>query len=191
MKGITTFLLLAMMVPLGVFAAQESAGYKFDFGFESKPAFIEERNQIVLSVVDELDVPIEGLKDSLELELEAGKTIKTFDLEPGVRPGMYTVGIVPTGDGEWVARVSGDIDGTAVSARFSCAEGDFMCPEHRTELGFPGDAIESQKLWTRLGELEVGVANATASDPMAFFGIIAGVLGLLAGGAALMRRRDI
>lgn len=186
MKTFTALVLFFTALP--VLAA--GTAYDISVGFELEPVVVEERNALLLVVQTPAGDPVPGLEETIELELVLGKFTQRFPVEPGINPGTYRLDIVPTASGPWEVRVIGEIGEETVYEVFSCVADDFSCGADRSVLGFPAPAIESASLTKRLAELEVGVANATASDPMSFFGVIAGVLGLLAGGAALVRRKD-
>lgn len=185
------FLLGAALVFLGsgIALAQSPAGYTYTVSFRDDPALVDEPNALLLDVADADSLPVAGLEDVLELDLGLNQTMQRFSLKPGDVAGRYIAEVIPTDAGPWEVEVIGEIDGLAEYAAFSCVAGDFVCPTDREPMGFPVPANESAELNKRLGQLEAGVANATASDPLGFFGVIAGTLGLLAGGAALMRRK--
>lgn len=183
--SLLTFL---MLLALPVFA-QSPAGYTYSVSFRDDPALVDEPTTLLLDVTDAGGLPVDGLEDALELDLRLDQVVQRFSLTAGDTPGRYVADVIPTDAGPWEVEVVGEIDGRSEYAAFSCVAGDFVCPTDREPLGFPVAATESAELDERLGQLEAGVASATASDPLAFFGVIAGTLGLLAGGAALMRKK--
>lgn len=181
-------LLLGALLALPVLA-QESSSYQYTVGFALEPVVVDEPNALLLQVIDRRGDVVSGLEEDLALQLTLRNIQQRLSLSPGSREGTYRADVIPTSGGAWEIAVVGDLDGVAVFQKFLCTEGDFKCPMDRETIGFPLAAPSSANLQKRLSELEVGVANATAADPMGFFGVIAGVLGLLAGGAALMKRK--
>ena len=183
-----------LAMPLLAQAASGTAGsLTFDVGFAEVPALLDEPNAVVVAVRDAANgsAVTQSRTFSLSAELVHEATVAERDVVVGPAAGAYGIPVVPTATGDWAVRLSGMYQGNPFSIRISCNDDDatFPCPVERAELGFPVEAAESAKLASRFGELEVGVANVTASDPMGFFGVIAGILGLLAGGAALLKMR--
>ena len=175
--------------------------YEVEVGFNEEPALVNQLNGVFLSVMKE-DVPIEGLDETLKVELIVGggaakKEISFAAVEE--EPGVYVAAFLPTVTGDYTFRIFGEIDGTAVDESFESGPGRFDSVESLDELAFPESSADNaslaqsvQELQTKVDGLESGSSSSSDSTArtLGVLGIVAGLAGLGAGGFAAMRRRS-
>lgn len=134
---------------------------------------------------------IEGLDQTLKVEISAGDKKKVFDLKPAYKdPGAYKAVFFPTVQTALTYRFFGTIDGTPVNLSFACnpatesqtAEdknavkiddnvtrtlkvGAFGCPLAKESLGFPEDEMSILGLHEDLhGDLKAVESKITPSN---------------------------
>ncbi|MCX6024604.1 MAG: hypothetical protein NTZ05_23310, partial [Chloroflexi bacterium] len=107
--------------------------------------------------------------------------------------GAYTADLIPTKAGAYIFHFTGTINGQQVTEKFESGPGRFNDVQAPTALQFP-EPVQTAGEMQRL--VSDASARATAAEAVAgqarmigFGGIFVGVLGLLAGGAALMAAR--
>ncbi len=156
--------------------------------------------------------PVAGLEKMLKVEMVAGTQKKTMDITPAFGAlGSYKTTFFPTVQTTFSYRLFGTLNSVPVDLTFTCnpaghpmvaedttatkisdtvtqlsKSGAFGCPVARADLGFPEQSITTYDLNTKISEAKDAAASSR-SKGMA--GIVFGVLGLVAGGGALMRRR--
>lgn len=163
--------------------------------------------------------PVTGLETTLKVELQAGDKKKVLDFSPAFRdPGAYRAYFTPTVQTTYSYRIFGTIDGTPFDYTWTCnpaghpqAEEDktevevspgvtrikiggaFGCPVAKADLGFPEQSVSIYDLNAKDQSLQnaIGQAQATAnsSRSMGLAGIVIGLLGLVAGAGAWMKRK--
>lgn len=175
--------------------------YEVEVGFNEEPALVNQLNGVFLSVMKE-DVPIEGLDETLKVELIVGggaakKEIGFAAVEE--EPGVYVAAFLPTVTGDYTFRIFGEIDGTAIDESFESGPGRFDSVESLDALAFPEAPADNaslaqsvQELQTKVDGLESGSSSSSDSTArtLGVLGIVAGLAGLGAGGFAAMRRRS-
>ncbi|MBQ12670.1 MAG: hypothetical protein CMJ45_14115 [Planctomyces sp.] len=157
---------------------------------------------------EEVDVPLEGLEETLKWEIThvASGATRTLDLRTIFRdPGHYTADLIPTAPGIYEFRIFGTVEGVEVNELFISrgggggfgdveSSGDLQFPETLPEVreiegavrGVQTTAEQAQDAALSAGE------NASSANTLAIVGIILGVVGIVsgAGGAVLgMRKR--
>ncbi len=147
--------------------------YLFVVGFLNEPVFTGDRSGVDLNVVlpdpsNPTDPrapnakPVEGLDETLKVEVRAGPRAKVLDLRPVWRaPGRYEALFYPTVATIYSYRFFGSVNGTPVDVTFTCSPaggapagepgpvkladdvtrkalvGSFGCPVDRSEVEFP------------------------------------------------------
>ncbi len=218
MKKQILILPLAMMALLLVTSPQSASAhenhiykigdqfYRFTVGSLNEPITVDDTTGVDLHVNRSVgpqedtktETPIEGLDQNLKVELSAGDKKKTLDLRPTFRdPGKYTAKFYPTIQTTYIYRFFGTLNNVPVDLSFSChpvghpqikddksevkisdnitrtlKRGAFDCPTAKAGLGFPEPAI------AQIDAHSYGIT-----------GIIMGLLGLIAGAGAFLRKR--
>jgi len=160
------------------------------------------------------NAPVEGLDQSLKVELIAGDKKKTLDLRPKfATPGNYTAKFYPTLQTTYTYRFFGTLNNVPVDLSFACnpaghpqteddesevkisdkitrtfKRGAFGCPNAKADLGFPEQAVALNDVATKN---QVAESNGAASGARSYgiTGIVIGILGLLAGAGAWIKRK--
>jgi hypothetical protein len=171
--------------------------YEVEVGFSEEPALVNQLNGVFLSVMKE-EVPVEGLDESLAVELIVGggaakKEISFVPIEG--EPGSYVAAFLPTVTGDYTFRIFGEIEGTEVNESFESGPGRFDSVESRDEAAFPEAPADNaalsatvQALNSKIAGLESGGSDGTARTVGAA-GLVAGLIALGLGGYAVMKQR--
>lgn len=207
--------------------------YKFVVGSLNEPVTVDDATGVDLQVnlsdgphVEEAgysheaeEAAVEGLDQTLKVELSAGDKKKTLDLRPKFRsPGQYTAKFYPTVQTTYTYRFFGTLNNVPVDLSFSCnpaghpkteddksevkisdkvtrtfKRGAFGCPTAKADLGFPEQSasiydIQNEVALTK-SELSQIQAKADSAKTFGVAGIIIGLLGLVAGAGAWMKRK--
>jgi hypothetical protein len=108
--------------------------YQFVVGFMSEPAFEGQQNGIDLRVMQGDDEPVEGLAQTLQVEVTHSDSGVSAVLPLRAlwgQPGHYTADLVPTATGGYELRFFGEIDGVPVEETSSQAHSGAV-QRHRT-----------------------------------------------------------
>lgn len=153
--------------------------------------------------------PATGLEQTLKVELIAGDKKKVEDLSPAFNdPGAYKTTFFPTVQTTLTYRFFGEINKTPVDISFSCLPegearapedtasmaisdgvtrtlkvGSFGCPLAKESLGFPEDSASLLAMQGSTADLGATSRNFTT------LALALGILAILLGGAALMKKR--
>lgn len=212
MKKIATAsaLVIALMLPIAASAHERQVfeikgkQYQIVVGSLNEPLVVDDKSGVDFRVSAlPSNKPIEGLQDTLKVELIAGDKKKVLPFETVYNtPGSYKAPFYPTVATTLSYRVFGDIDGTPFNVTFSChagghaeaAEdktrtevsegvvrtlktGSYGCPSPKADLGFPE---ASSDLVSLSGSSEKGL-------PMDMIAIVLSVAAL---GIVLVRRKQ-
>ncbi len=130
---------LALASPALAHERRQVGPYTFVVGFLNEPAFTGQLNGVSLSVTETAtNKPVEGLQDTLQVELTAAGQSRTFKLRSRFgQPGAYTADFVPTRTGTYVFRFFGKIADRTVDERFESGPNRFHEPEPIDEARFP------------------------------------------------------
>lgn len=226
MKRILTLALVlcggALLVPHGANAHEtqrfiiNGTEYQFTVGSLNEPIVVDDKTGVDFRVAQYTETagdgghgaslpPVEGLEETLQVELQAGDATKTLALSPVYNsPGAYTAPFYPTIATTYTYRVFGTLEGTPIDLSFSCnpaghmeaeedtssveidenvtrtfKSGDFGCPLPKADMGFPEPSADV-----------VTLAANTEEEDGYMVGWGAGALALLALGVAFTRRRS-
>ncbi len=155
--------------------------YAFVVGFLSEPAFTGVPNAVDLRVTDTIvNKPVEGLQDTLKVEISAAGQTKTYELRARFgQPGAYAADFVPTRTSTYVFRFFGKVGDRPVDERFESGPGRFEEPESIIDAQFPpGDDVSR-----RLADVQ------SAVDQTRLLAVVSLLVALGSAGAALWRRR--
>lgn len=190
--------LVLVAVPQGA-SAHESRDlgggkYKAVVGFLNEPAYQGQLNGLDFTVTsateknaDGTAKPIEGLEKTLKAQVLADG--KTLDLTLQSRfnmPGKYAAYFMPTVAGQYRFRVYGDINGEKIDETFESGPGRFSDIAAITPLQFP-NAVAAAPADLQ-AQLDAAKSAASTAQMIAIGGVVVGVLGLVVGIAAFLRR---
>jgi hypothetical protein len=186
--------MLALLVSLvGVTVAfaheQRTVGkYTFVVGFLNEPAYTGFPNSLDMRIMEaQSGKPVEGLEKTLRAEVIFGASTMPLQLRARFgQPGAYLADFVPTKAGTYIFHITGDVQGQQVDEKFESGPGRFDDAQDLTALQFP------QKVPAALdmaAQVKAAQDAASSAQTMAYIGISVGVLGLIVGGIALIRRR--
>jgi hypothetical protein len=165
--------------------------YLFVVGSLNEPIFVDDKTGVYLRVLtpdpnDPMNsnangtAPVEGLEETLQVELGAGNVTKVLQLEPEFgEPGTYEAPFYPTVATTITYRVFGTINNTPVDLTFTCSpageagdiadnstvqisegvvrrgiEGGYGCPAPLTDVGFPEPFVSNNEIVTTLEQLQ-------------------------------------
>ena len=195
--------LLALALPAAG-AARETrpvldGRYELTVGFLVEPAFEGEPNGLYLRISEASDVEVvvpsltptpEAGTPAPETELTAeivfGPATRSLPLEPAGPPGVYHALLVPTQPGDYVFRIGGTLDGEEIAEEFRTRDGRIPPVVAVADVQFPAEIPVNQGLLDALAERE---AEAERARVLGVVGIALGVVGLLAGGIAVVLSR--
>jgi hypothetical protein len=160
--------------------------YSLEIGFRDEPAYLSQPNALYLKVTQfgSAGGPVEGLAGTLEAEVQKDGATLPLTLVPGSERGVYEARFIPTALGDYTFRLFGDIEGTSIDESFSSSPTTFAPVEPLDRYQFPVSAPAGAEL---VAQLDAANARAARSETMAYVGIAAGVIGLLAGVDGLLR----
>lgn len=147
--------------------------YQIVIGSLNEPLVVDDKSGVDLRVaMMPGNKPVEGLQDTLKVELIAGNKKKEVDLDAVYNtPGAYKAPFYPTVATTLSYRVFGEIAGTAFNQTFTCnmaghaiapedknrteisegvtrisKTGGFGCPEPKADMGFPEESADVRSL---------------------------------------------
>jgi hypothetical protein len=208
--GITTAVvvvfLVAGTVTTPIFAHQRQLftigdqDYLMIIGSLNEPVFVDDKSGLDFRVLQadpsdpmnsnaEGATPVEGLEESLQVEVAAGDKKMVQEIEPAFgEPGLYETSFYPTVATTISYRIFGDINDTPVNLTFTCTPageagaapsnttetisdgvvrkgiaGGFGCPESRSEAGFPEPYTSNAEMGASLSQIESDVASIKQS----------------------------
>lgn len=165
-------------------------------GSLNEPVFVDDRTGVDLRVLKadpndpmnsgaEGATPVEGLEQTLQVEIGAGGVTKVMQLDPAFRdPGAYRAPFYPTVATTLTYRIFGTINDTPVNLTFTCSAageagaepnneevqvsegvirkgiaGGYGCPEPRTEIGFPEPYLSNNEMAASLQQIQSDVSS--------------------------------
>ena len=129
-------------------------------------------------------VPIPG--SELTAEIAYGPDVLPLKLQAGPQPGVYQAAFVPTQPGDYVFRIKGKLGGEDIAEEFRTSPQAIPPVVGVAGLQFPQEIPVGQGLLAALDERE---AEAERARTLGAVGIALGVVGLLAGGIAVVLSR--
>ncbi len=183
---------------------EEIGPYEFVVGFRVEPAYEGIPNGVDLRVLiaaenaDEEAVPVEGLEETLQVEIThvaSGKS-RTFALRSLFgEPGQYTADFIPTAPGQYRFRFFGTVEDMVIDEIFESGPGRFSDIEPATELQFPEQVPAPREMESAIRGAQSSVAEAqdsvSALRTLAIIAVALGAIGAVSGLLAifiLMRR---
>jgi hypothetical protein len=190
LRGAIVALLLIMLVPGSALAHERRDVGKLQFvvGFIGEPAILGEPNGIDLRITDKASgQPVEGAEKTLKATIQyGGGQPKELPLKArfGMK-GAYTADLIPTKAGSYIFTFTGTVGDEQVNQTFESGPGRFNDVQDAASLQFP-EAVPYAGEMAR--QVQAADARAAQATTFGYVGIGLGVLGILVGLAALLRR---
>jgi hypothetical protein len=174
--------------------------YLIVIGSLNEPIFVDDKSGVDLRVLRadsnnpmnssaEGAAPVEGLEETLQVELAAGNNTRVLQLEPAFgEPGAYEAPFYPTVATTITYRLFGTINNTPVDLTFTCTptgeagaaadnstvqisegvvrkgiEGGYGCPAPLSDAGFPEPLVSNNEIVTSLDQLGSGIQSTNPS----------------------------
>lgn len=169
---------------------REVGDYHFTVGFFIEPAFEGQKNGVDLRVTTADEEPVEGVEETLEVEVIQGDESIVLPLRAVFNdPGHYTADFFPTVAGPYTFRFFGTIGDLEVDESFTSEVDGFGSVLPSEELQFPVRVASGRELQSAVAGANTAAEDAdeaaSAAATRANIALGLGVLGLLAGGGAL------
>jgi hypothetical protein len=174
--------------------------YLIVIGSLNEPIFVDDKSGVDLRVLRadpnnpmnssaEGAAPVEGLEETIQVEIAAGNKTKALQIEPAFgEPGAYEAAFYPTVATTFTYRLFGTINNTPVDLTFACAptgeagatpdnstvpisegvvrkgaEGGFGCPAPISDAGFPEPIMSNHEIATTLQQLQSEIPSMNTS----------------------------
>jgi hypothetical protein len=179
-----------LLVPTSASAHERRDVGKMQFvvGWIVEPSLLGEPNGISLAVTDKASgQPVEGAEKTLKATVAfGGGQPREFPLRARFgQKGAYTADVIPTRAGSYVFTFTGTVGDQPVNERFESGPGRFDEVQPLDRLQFPQPVPPASELQA---QVEAAQATATQAQTLSIAGTALGVLGLVIGGLALLRR---
>ena len=175
--------------------------YLIVIGSLNEPIFVDDKSGVDLRVLRadpnnpmnssaEGAAPIEGLEETVQVELAAGNNTRVLQLEPAFgEPGAYEAPFYPTVATTISYRLFGTINNTPVDLTFTCTptgeagaaadnstvqisegvirkgiEGGYGCPALVTDAGFPEPLMSNNEIVTSLEQLRSEIQSMNPAE---------------------------
>jgi len=163
--------------------------YVMEVGFRDEPAYLGLPNALTLSVEQYATggtEPVNDLAATLSAEVSRDGRVMSLPLVP-VGEGEYEAAFVPTATGDYTFHIFGTIGEAPVDESVTSGPTTLNSVEPLSTIEFPQPRPDPAQL-----QIAVADANAAAATArtLGIAGIVAGVLGLIAGAASLARSRQ-
>jgi hypothetical protein len=188
--GVAIALLLLALLPSVASAHERRDVGKLQFvvGWISEPSLVGQPNGIDLRITDKAtNQPVEGAEKTLKAMVAfGGGQPREFPLKARFgQKGAYTADIIPTKAGSYIFTFTGTVGDQQVNERFESGPGRFDDVQ-------PLDSLQFPQVVPAAGELQAQVqaadARASQATTFGYAGIALGVIGILVGGLALVRK---
>ncbi len=162
--------------------------YTFVVGLLNEPAYTDFPNALDLRVTEtQSGKPVEGLEKTLQANAIFGASTMPLTLRARFgQPGAYLADLVPTKPGSYIFHFTGNVADQAVDEKFESGPGRFDDVTDLTALQFPQKAPAALELAT---QVQAAQSAAATAQIFGMIGIGVGVLGVIVGAVALMRRQ--
>jgi len=182
--------LVIMPALVSAHGGREVGEYELTVGFFVEPAYEGEKNGVDLRVATGDEEPVEGVHETLEVEVIYGEDSMVLPLRAVFNtPGRYTADFFPTVSGPYTFRFFGTIGDLAVDESFTSEVDGFNSVQPTEDKQFPvrvASARELQGAVTGSTEaIEAADDSASVAATRANIALGLGALGLLAGVGAL------
>ena len=178
--SVVAILLLGLPVSALAHGTTQVGDYELVIGFHNEPVYQGEPNSLDLFVTNtKTNEKVNGLEDSLQVEIIHGASKKTLKLEPQEDlDGAYTADVIPTATGDYTWHVFGKIGDTPVDVSMTSAPDTFNPVEPKSDTSFPGTELSAAEL-----SAQTAAAASTAQTALMIGGIgaVLGLAGLVLG----------
>lgn len=130
-------LFVALFVPASAHEGREVGEYLLDLGWRNEPAYTTLFNGPEFTVQNHDRTPVEGLEETLQIEVSFGGRSKLLRVRAGDEPGHYIADLIPTQPGDYSFRLTGTIGDVDVDEEFDSASGEFSSVEPISDIQFP------------------------------------------------------
>jgi hypothetical protein len=165
---------------------REVGDYTFVVGFADEPVFTGQKSGLEFGVTSG-ERPVEGLEETLQAEVIYEDQTRELPLTARFdQPGWYESVFFPTAAGPYTFHIFGEIEGTPIDESFTSGEDTFSevtdAQSGQWPVVFPptGDIVS---------DAEAGAAAAGTSTLALILGAAGLVIGLVALGLTIARRR--
>jgi hypothetical protein len=157
-----------------------SGDYALTLGWLDEPPIVGMKNAATVEVASaQNDQPITGTEGTLAAQIVYGGKAKELVLRPlEDQPGAYAGDFIPTRRGTYTLKISGTINGQAVSASADIEE--VVTPD---SLSFPEAPVDPQ---VAINALQ---SELSTTRMFAIVGAALGTIGLVLAGVAISRRK--
>jgi len=196
--AVVTVLLLGSAVQALAHGTTQAGDYQLEIGFLDEPIYQGVPNGLDLIVTNtKTDETVNGLENSLQVEILHGASKKTLKLAPqdGL-DGAYTADVIPTETGDYTWHIFGKINNTPVDVSMTSAPDTFNSVESQDQAAFPAVApvaasAPAPAASTIDNSAQTSAAMNTAQTALILSGIgaVLGLAGLVVGFMALQAAR--
>ncbi len=187
--GILALIVSVLSVSVALAHERRTVGkYDLVVGWMNEPAYANQPNAISLTATNtDTKKPVDGLDKTLTAEVIVGaKSMPIPLIGSDETPGLYTGNFIPTRVGGYIFHFAGAIENQTVDEKFESGPNTFDDVQDSAALQFPDKALSPSDVAKQIQAAQDAAGNART---LAFVGIGAGVIGLLAGAVALTRRK--
>jgi hypothetical protein len=180
-------LMLLTAAPALAHQEKELGDYTVEVGFAVEPAFQNQMNGVELFAETKDGKKVEGLEKTIKFEISAGGKTRMIDVHPVFDdPGHYVGEFMPTLVGDYVFHMTGKLGDLDVDEKFESGPGRFSAVMPISDAQFPVQYPSPDEVSAAVTAAEI---KASQAQTFGVIGIAAGVIGILLGGVALLRRR--
>jgi hypothetical protein len=159
--------------------------YEVEVGWDKEPTLANQSNAATIMIYQaDGKTIVEGAEKTLHIKIAfGGGEPKEFPLKATWgKPGYYVANIIPTRAGSYLFTFTGTIDGTPIEETFESGPGRFADVASSDDLYFPSIASTTAEL--KAIRDEVGTVRS-----IGIAGVVIGIVGVIAGGAAFATRK--
>ncbi len=139
--GVVLAVLLALFATVSAHEGREVGDGKYEivFGWRVEPAYTNLLNgpELEINTVGTDEQPVEGLDETLQLEVSYGGKSKMLKLRASDVAGNYTSDLIPTQPGDYSFHLTGKIGDASIDETFDSSKGEFSSVNPITDIQFP------------------------------------------------------
>ncbi|MBI1279630.1 MAG: hypothetical protein GC179_15995 [Anaerolineaceae bacterium] len=139
--GVVLMVVLALFATVSAHEGREVGDGKYEivFGWRVEPAYTNLLNgpEIHVNAIGTDEQPVEGLDETLQIEVAYGGKTKLLKLRAGEEAGNYTADLIPTQPGDYSFHLTGKIGDATIDETFDSAQGEFSSVNPITDIQFP------------------------------------------------------
>ncbi|RPI24849.1 MAG: hypothetical protein EHM70_20780 [Chloroflexota bacterium] len=160
----------------------EVGNYELVIGFHNEPAYQGEPNGLDLFVTNiETGEPVNGLEETLQVEIIYGSSKKELSLEPQFeQDGAYTAHVIPSETGDYTWHIFGIIEGMPVDVSMTSSPETFGSVEAKSSTSFPGNEAATGELASQADSAaraaRIALVVAAVAAVLGLAGLVFGIL---------------